>query len=212
MQRDLFNDPMNEPSSNPSENSEGFLHRYQITLGLDQILLVTIALIGYSCLIYGLGVWTGGRVSWKDLFSRPAKVAVVASESAVETSSIQKDEAKTQGELEKTLPSAISEEAHVLPAPREEPGPAEEEVSLSSSVNSKGKFTIQVVAYKQLKEANRFSSELAQKGLQSFVLTQKKYHNVCVANFQSKQTARQFLAELKTQGWFPKDAYVRNIA
>ncbi len=210
MQRDLFNDPLTETENSLPAESGGFLHKFQITLGMDQILLASISLIAYSCLIYGLGVWTGSRVSLKDLFNRPSHVTVPVPAPLTEAPKA----AETVDPVKVSISAGTTENKADINAESSSPekSSAIEVVNLTAASSVKGKFTIQVVAYKQLNEANRFSEKLSQKGLQSFVLTQKSYHNVCVANFLSKQTARQFLAQLKSQGWFPKDAYVRNIA
>ncbi len=217
MQRDLFDSELTEANQDQQPSAESsLLQTFRIQLGVDQLIFLAILILIYSVFIYGLGVATAKNINFRSLWKswtsqmshvqkvKPAPPPVLKTvEPAVSVAEINSVVAVVPPPVT-TLPAVTPSVPSVKPSvtatekPQENPG--------------KKKYTIQIVASKQLDFAHKKSDKLAKLGLESFVLKEKNYHNVCVRSFMSKSQAEKFLSQLKSQGLAPRDAYVRNLS
>ncbi len=212
MQNDLFEVPLNLVNK-PKMPKLAFLDRYRITLRLDQALLGVIAFIVLYVFVFSTGVEKGKTYAVEELKSERSKREAMVEEFGKKLgpaflASVKPEQAAPQaGTPAPVQPVAAQAPAVSVKAPSEVSAPTTE----SKPSFPAGKYTIQLVTYKTLPAAQKLISTLNTQGHQGFVIPSGDYLQVCANAFQDQKQAKEGLNLLKTQGFAPKDAYIRAI-
>lgn len=214
MQQDLFGAAQAASFSMNASQKTDFLERHRISLRLDQAVVALILSVVVFVLVFSYGVETGKRYAMAELKAERAKREVMVQElSRKLLESQQRDAEKT---LEKGLPVPAMNQKNASVMAAKEPvnpasSPAPAAVTAKSSQTLSGKYTIQMITFVSQIQAQKEIKKLADKGYQGFIIPSGKHYQVCVNAFESRQRASEILKELKTQGFAPRDAYVRNM-
>ncbi len=189
-----------------AQSAFSFLEQTRISLRLDHLLTLSLALMVGTALIYASGIEKGKRSGWNLHAAQ--------------------NQAKPDIETGKNLPIEIKVSDTAAAAPKS----ANTEVLRASSVSSSsysrtetlistkktstapdGSFTIQLATYKAESIAQKRVEALSAQGLDGFLIPSGSYYQVCVNGFSKKVEATQSLTRLKSKGIAPRDAYVRMI-
>lgn len=211
MQKDLFDSQKSNLPPITDTEKANFLQSTKITLALDQILFIFIGLLVTVVIVYTMGVERGKRFertkvsrSYSGVMQAPVAVSLsrepLISPMSVDLSLASSASTPVQSAtaVKKAFPH--SEASSMIPAKL---------ADLSAKPN--GKYTLQIIAYKQKSIAEALNQKLQKQGLHSFVYQAGQYYNVCADGFESRQQAAAYLKDLKTNKIAPSDAYVRNM-
>ena len=213
MQTDLFGTSQT-PSAmiNSQQPKPHFLEGMRFSLRLDQALVAAIALLVVFVLVFSFGVEKGKRFALAELKSERAKREKIIQEfraKLFETGvanpvvlRMQEDEAP--GKIEIAAPASKIQAGSVAAV---ESGPG----ALDGKKYPAGKYTVQLITFTSQKMAEKEIGNLVQKGHQPFVIPSGRYLQVCANGFDSRESAEEFLRELKARNLAPRDAYVRSI-
>lgn len=190
----------------PAKTAFSFLEQTRVSLRLDHLLTLSIALMVGMALIYAGGIEKGKRSGWN-----------------LNTSTHSKQEIQTV----KSFPSEIKvTDTSAVSVPEMAMGEVLSASSVSRSTYSKteslistkkttstpdGSFTIQLATYRAESIAQKRIEALTSQGLEGFLIPSGSYYQVCVNGFSKKIEATQSLTRLKSKGIAPRDAYVRMI-
>ena len=181
---------------------KSFLSRYQITVSLDQLLLVLIGVTVVFSLTYSFGVERGKRAMEKRLESLiPLHSEVIPA----------------QTETTEILPNPPKEEAVLLVNQKDEKGvPAVKSIEAPKNplpavdARKQGNYTIQLVTYMSEDLAAREIDHLKSKGYEGFVIPSGSYFQVCANYFNDRSKAKTSLKQLLELGRYP-GAFVRPV-
>jgi len=191
----------------PAKTPFSFLEQTRVSLRLDHLLTISLALMVSTALIYASGVEKGKRSIWN---SRPL---------APQAKSVIQDGHTSPVEIKGSDAVGVSNTETLQ-------GESLRASSISSSSYSKtetrisskkittapdGSFTIQLATYKAESIAQKKIEALSSQGLNGFLIPSGAYYQVCVNGFSKKVEATQSLTRLKSKGIAPRDAYVRMI-
>lgn len=111
------------------------------------------------------------------------------------------------------LQAELREAAKDLEKPINPPAAAKKEIPVITPDVPENFFTIQLAAYRQQDRARQEAERLAEKGYKAFLLRAGGMYQVCIENFKNASSAREKLAEIRTDGQIKvyQGAYVRPI-
>ena len=183
------------------QNSPSFFANCQFVLGLDKIILLTIAFVVLFVLIYSFGFERGQKATERKIQALTAHIETVtspATEEKQESTSVQttaNEGAESGNEsASKTSQTQSEEKANVA---IEEKAPA-----------SSGKYTIQIATAVSKESAEKEIGKLAKNGLNAFVIHRGRYYEICTGSFGTVSSAKSLLSEFKSKGPY-FDAFVR---
>ncbi len=210
---------------------KSFLSKYQLTLRLDKVLLLLIAMIFAFTLSHSFGVERGKRFMEKKFKSLIPAQAQTFSQTDPLNDPSEVVESETVLMVGKpTVTGHEQAKADSEQAPSIE-GSADAKLSNSLALNlsdsirkdlqnqltpSKselkklGDFTVQLVTYDNKSLADKEITRLKSKGYEGFIIPSGRFYQVCTNYFDNKSKARSQLEELKQTGRYP-DAYVRPV-
>ncbi|MSR76662.1 MAG: SPOR domain-containing protein [Candidatus Omnitrophica bacterium] len=218
MQKDLFEIKSADSIHFPGHDQESnFLQRRKITLAFDHLLVVLIVSLVALSLVYTMGVEEGKRTERKHQIQLRRTIQQTLTIPTISKSSdfpIPADTSRSKSQQESPAffesgsPLNPSRDSQVISGKAMLTSPNR---PLDGSAKPTGKYTIQIVMFKQKLIAENLRQKLAKQGLQSFIYSTGKYFNVCTNGFDSHLKAVLFLKDLKGQGVAPTDAYIRNM-
>jgi len=193
MQQELFKEF--EAAQKGKKKTQGsILPRNYVLLSVsyEQVIFIAIGIIMLMVLVFSLGVERG-----KYLALIPAK-------------------AKAETAAKKALkPQAAPEKPETEAASGEKEGP-EAETATKPVIETKkdvkaaqpeGLFTIQLIAYRSKKSAQKELLMLNKKGYNPFIVTGGGYYQICVGEYKTQQDAQKILRELAKKGY--SDGFIR---
>ena len=231
VQGELFQDESSISGLSGLERSrKSFLSRHQLTLTLDKLLLVSIALVIIFALIYSFGVEHGKRTVEKSIESLlPEHTDTVS----LNVGPANPSQAPANGEtviMVNQNPAPVSESIPVNPnTPNSlqtlspSPGVSQAQSQIKPEVDltppsafpvvdltKKGNYTIQLITYADEKQAVREIDLLKAKGHTGFVIPSGHYYQVCANYFEDKAKAKSFLKQFSELSRYP-GAYIRPV-
>ncbi|HTL48611.1 MAG TPA: SPOR domain-containing protein [Verrucomicrobiae bacterium] len=214
-QADLFKIPASVSTITPVTRP-AFLEKYRFTIRLDQALIVMIAMLVFSSVVFCMGVEKGKQFAGREIHPRYAEPAKTVLPEGQQTVIIDATQIPNPPAAVVTAAPAIEASAPTAKAEPEAPTAAVAEAAPAAAASAPaakpdGKYTIQVVTYKSQSQAQKHIEKLATKGYQGFVIPSGKSLQVCVNAFESRSAATSLLKNLKVQNLVPQDAYVRNM-
>jgi len=155
-----------------------------LSVSYEQAVFMAIAAIMLMVLVFSLGVERGKRLAGA---AAPKKDAPdkQASDKEYKTSAAVKEDV------------AVAQQDTKRPAPL----PEKEKKAVKSDL-----FTIQVIAYRSKKSAQRELERLSEKGYKPFIITGGGYYQVCVGEYANKDESKNDFLELKKSY---KDSFIR---
>lgn len=190
VQGELFREDSNDDA--PRGTHQSFLSRYQLTLQLDKVLLLSIALIFAFTLSHSFGVERGKRLMEKKFEAMiPTQIQTFPQDDPMND------------------PSEIVESETVLMVdqPVELPNPV---TPTKNELKQLGNFTVQLVTYDNKTLAEKEITRLKSKGDEGFMIPSGRFFQVCANYFENKSKARSYLEEIKQTGRYP-GAYIRPV-
>jgi len=155
--------------------------------GYEKIILITIGFIISAVVSFSLGVEKGKLIA----------LAPSAPKSEV-TANIRTDTQKI--ETANTLPAqAISVSLSTGQA---------KTTSLAQGIGKLQNYTIQLASYQSKNLAQKEAGVLKKKGLAPLVLSKGNYNILCVGSFNSKETAKPLLSQLRKRY---QDSFIRRL-
>jgi cell division septation protein DedD len=212
-QQDLFDfssrsAALPKPSAEmPAKTPLSFLEQTRISLRLDHLLTLSIALMVATSLIYASGIEKGKRSGWTmNAAAMQAKKPVV-NEAAVPVEI--KGPESGGASLSQTASGEVLSSTSISSSSYRK---TETRISAKKTTAAPdGSFTIQLATYKAESIAQKRVEALSSQGLEGFLIPSGSYYQVCVNGFSKKVEATQSLTRLKSKGIAPRDAYVRMI-
>ena len=199
-------------------SKRSFLSRHQLILTLDKALLIFLGLMVVFVLTYSFGVERGKRAMEKYVTS----LFPTHSESFQPTDQ-EAESLGVSGNLQETVltvkqEGTASTTTANLPS---KPGPQGAALvptlsgtpdlwSVVTDTAKEGKYTVQLVTYKDEKLAVREVGRLKSKGHQGFVIPSGSFYQVCADYFETLSKARSLLRKFQESGRYP-DAFVRPV-
>lgn len=183
---------------------KAFLSKYQLTLGLDKILLVLITMIFAFTLSHSFGVERGKRLMEKKFESLiPSQTQTVPQEDPM------------NDPYEVIESEIVSDQPLLLPNANRPLKPVDKTLPNSvmpskGEIKKMGNFTVQLVTYDNPSLAEKEISRLKSRGYEGFIIPSGSYYQVCANYFETKSKARSDLEALKQTGRYP-DAYIRPV-
>jgi len=190
----------------PAKTAFSFLEQTRVSLRLDHLLTLSIALMVSTALIYASGIEKGKRSVWN---LNAAKHSETVSPVSPLPSEVKVQSTSLLDEMPEIKPGQIMTASSVSSSSYRKT-----ETLISSEKTSTapdGSFTIQLATYKAESIAQKRVEALSSQGLKGFVIPSGSYYQVCVNGFSKKVEASQSLTRLKSKGIAPRDAYVRAI-
>ncbi len=212
MQTELFEFPT--PKAILEERTApkaSFLEKKIFILRVDHLLAIFMLLSVFYVLVFSWGVENGKRQLAKSRIFR------VPSEQVVETNTdvggvLPQTVAASERATQVFQPAAkiMSSESVQVEIPREVPMTVSElPKPIAQVVRPEGQFTIQHVTYVTQKAAEAEIARLSKLGYQAFTIPSGKHYQVCIDAFQTKESAKEMLKNLRTKKIVSGDAYVR---
>lgn len=207
MQTELFEMTSTSEIQDPTPVSQpSFLEKTIITLRLDQAIGFFLVMLIFYVLAFSWGVEKGKRAVQSQM---TAQAKIISTSPVVEIPT----SPKVRSEISAAQPSVASAVVSSSPAKEASVIPVAELPKPVAAVPEKpaGKYTVQHVTYLTQEAADREVQRLKKAGQTAFAVPTGKHFVVCIASFQTRQEATQFLKQLKTQRIVSLDAYVRSI-
>lgn len=196
-QLELFDAPVQ-----PSRRRGTALPFANFTVHADHLVLLVIAGLICTSVVFALGVERGKRLALSDTSSSDLRAAVTGSPASrpleVKT--------KTAG----SSPPATTVPPQTAPAPMKTPAPKKTlktPVRVASEAPGAG-FAIQVVSYRNPALAQQELQRLRQRGEQAFLMRQTDRMLLCIGPFPSKARASEKLTSLRHRY---QDCFVRSL-
>ena len=195
-----------------------FLACHQLALTLDKLLIVAIGMVVVFALTFSFGVERGKRAMEKRLASLfPTRSEILPREPVKEEPTSNSDHGTVLLVKDETSELQTTETAaEVLKAAEgsslinSDAAPTKESSS-STELVKQGKYTIQLVTYKDAKMAEREATRLKSNGHDSFVIPSGSYFQVCANFAETHSKAKLLLKQLRETGRYP-DAFIRPVA
>jgi len=184
LQKELFGE-FEEPRK--KKPSHGILPKNYMLFNIsyEQIIFISIAVIMLMVLLFSLGVERGKRLA-----SGPVGEREDLPSKRVEVSEMQ----KAPGPVE-----------HIEATPSKDVAEAKEPVKEKKVLGSK-LYTIQVIAYRSKKSAQKELVRLGKKGFNPFIIIGGGYYQICVGEYNNQKEAEKGYRELKKTY---KDSFIR---
>jgi len=208
-QKDLFefssrSTVLQHPASETAaKKTFSFLEQTRVSLRLDHLLTISIALMVSMALVYTGGIEKGKHLTWR---VTPLPQATVISEPATLSAVSSKQESLKRTPLNTDL--GLTTAAKTVEA---RPQSDAAESVRSEEMKPEGSYTVQLATYKSESLAKKKVEELVALGYQSFTIPSGAYYQVCIEGFKTKKDAAVGLKTFKMKKIAPHDAYVRTI-
>lgn len=203
VQGELFREDSNYEA--PAGISQSFLSRYKLTLQLDKVLLLSIAMIFAFTLSHTFGVERGKRLMEKKFEAMiPTQIQTFPQHDPMNDPN-EIVESETVLMVDKPLPTPKQ-----LLSPEGPTGPPNPVTPTLNELKKLGNFTVQLVTYDNKALAEKEIARLKSKGYEGFIIPSGRFFQVCANYFDNKSKARSSLEEIKQTGRYP-DAYVRPV-
>lgn len=191
-------------SETPATTAFSFLEQTRLSLRLDHLLTLSMAVLVGTALIYASGIERGKRSVWNP--PHYAKEAVPLEKTPqvdIKGPEVLAPAGQHTAGIEMLGTSVVSSSSY---------SKTETRVSMkNTTATPDGSFTIQLATYKAESIAQKKIESLSKQGLEGFLIPSGSYYQVCVNGFSKKVEASQSLTRLKSKGIAPRDAYVRAI-
>lgn len=160
-----------------------------LNISYEQFIFVGIAVIMLMVLVFSLGVERGKR-----LVAQPAAEKVAEQLKPVAVA----QEPKPEPEAAKpaTGVGVISLERVDAEKPKV-PAPPPAESGAARVRKNTNIFTLQIVAYRSKKTAQKEINKLSEKGFDPFIITEGGYYQICVGEYRNKDELKKRLGELQ---------------
>ncbi|OGW87115.1 MAG: hypothetical protein A3C35_06940 [Omnitrophica bacterium RIFCSPHIGHO2_02_FULL_46_11] len=219
VQGELFREEnINDLNKNASALQNSFLTRHRLTLTLDKFVIAAIGFVVLFALTFSFGVERGKRAMEKRLASLfPTHSEVLpptgvkeghSADPAQGTVLLVKDQAVETSTTEATTSEAAKADESSAINSSQTTSAIEGAGSTESS--NQGKYTIQLVTYKNSKMAEREVTSLKSKGHDGFVIASGNYFQVCANFAQTHSKAKVLLKQFRETGRYP-DAFIRPV-
>jgi cell division septation protein DedD len=160
-----------------------------MNISYEQVIFISIGIIMLMVLLFSLGVERGRRVA--------AAPAVKTIEAAAH-----KKEQAEPAEAKAEIPEETKAVPAVAESTRQPEKPQEEVKAPATSI-----FTVQLVAYKSKKSAQKELQVLNKKGYKPFIITGGGYYQICVGEYKSQGDAQKALKEISKKGY--SESFIR---
>ena len=168
-----------------------------LSISHEQVVFIAIAAIMLMVLIFSLGVERGRRL----VGIRTAKESVPSAA----LSEVKEEAAAAAGmPNEKYEKINLVKNDTVVERRYDEPSPPVR--AKDKRIVKSGLFTIQVIAYRSKKSAQRELEKLSEKGYKPFIITGGGYYQICVGEYADKDKSKNDFLELKKNY---KDSFIR---
>lgn len=195
-QLELFDAP-----GQPSRRRGAALPFANFTVHADHLVLLVIAGLICTSVVFALGVERGKRLALSDTSSSDLRAAVTGSPASRPL----EIKTKTAG----SSPPATTVPPQTAPVPMKTPAPKK---TLKTPVrvvsDAPGSFAIQVVSYRNPALAQQELQRLRQQGEQAFLVRRTDRTLLCVGPFLTKARAGEKLASLRQRY---QDCFVRSL-
>ena len=185
-----FNDPAQfelfpETSSSSKKEEKPRYILKDLTLSVENIIVVSIIFVMFLVLFFAFGVERGKNVV--QVFSEEEKFS---QEQTVEALDTQKP--VSSAKIKVVVPEVVQEDSPQKDVIEDDVFPIEE------NALEKG-YTIQVASFKLEKSARREAARLKNAGHDTFVIPKGSYSIVCVGRFVQREEAKVFSHQLKNR-------------
>ena len=213
VQGELFRE---EPVLPPQKaNPVSVLARYEVTLTLDKLLLLSLAVVVVFVLTYSFGVERGKRAMEKrleSLFSTAGQT--IGSVKTIPTALDPQEEVvlnvSTEGKNGFVSATQVEKRVNEAANEKEISSSVHPTTSLPAVSVAQGKYTIQLITYVSEGLAASEINRLKVKGHQGFVIPSGRYFQVCADYFDNKVEARYILRKLQSDDRYP-GAFIRPV-
>lgn len=209
--------------------------KYEVSLDTRQI--ITLTFVGLIALggVFVLGVAVGKKLSAEDKVSQPADLLSQLDAKSEPKLTYQEELTKDAPKPPKPAPAPAPPEPELPPAPVEPPAPKPEDAVPTRTATPEhdagdlkeaiaraqkpveatpdGSWTLQLSAYQDKAEADRFAADLRGKGYAPYVVEavvagKGTWYRVRMGRFPSKDAAARYLADFQRETQIP--AFVTN--
>ncbi len=199
-------DFLSQASGKEGENLQPRYMAAQISLSLENLVILSIVAIMMVIFSFAMGIERGKKIA----LSAPESSETVAANvpAAKNDRDTVKDDAKVSSvDSQKMKAPALSSQTMVKGKPVVDVGAAP--AAAATAVAGSGAYTVQVATYKNEGPAQRAADVLKQKGFKDvYVLPKGSYTIVCVGNFQRKEDSSDTRRQLKS---LYRDSLVRRL-
>ena len=205
-QKELFEE-FEKPQSSIEKIRQKYIPQKQhfITISLEKVVLVLIALIIVVVFFFSLGVEKGKHLAKGD-FTTPRAVIDIAKASAALD---KKNEITTPQDPRLSQIETDKKEITKKEADKKAIEKKEENLAAGAPATSvSAKYTIQIATLRDQASAVKEADVLKKGGLYSFIIPKGGLFAVCVGKFNTTKEAKSTLDKLKKQY---KDCFVRNV-
>lgn len=151
-----------------------------INISYEQVIFITIGVIMLMVLVFSLGVERGRRAG-----ATPSDTPEAAIVRIVET------------KIEEPAPEPVEPETKEEPVEERPVVERGYEGRVAKPVQEQAQFTIQVIAYRSKKSAQKEIMKLTKKGYTPFIILGGGYYQICVGEYKSQKEAKADLSTLK---------------
>jgi hypothetical protein len=145
-----------------------------LNVSYEQVIFITIGVIMVMVLVFSLGVERGKRVG---------------------------DDTPPQIKIVPALPQKPAPEPAEDAGAKGSAAPVKDEpvedIPKEKTVKNAGLFTVQVIAYRSKKSAQKELIKLGKKGYKPFIILGGGYYQICVGEFKAHVEAEKALADIK---------------
>lgn len=192
------------------EGKHSFLSQYRVTLGLDKVLLLALAMIFIFTLSFSFGVEKGKRSMEQKMQSLiPAHVQTFGTD-GVSNDSREIVEAEATITLNPSDNTQLKIAKGSIQLNNVSVAQPNDVRPSKSELKKLGRFTVQLVTYDNQGLAEKEIARLKEKGYEGFVIPSGRFYQVCANYFDNKSQARTDLETLKGSGRYP-GAYIRPV-
>jgi cell division protein FtsN len=203
-------------ASHPDWNRRQLLLK-NLTLSLENIIVLSILLVMVLVLFYAYGVEHGKQKAAVVVATQPKEVV----KSSVQVPALKREQVSAKPALQTIQPNQpkavvpvqnaggqrVNPSAQLKTVTATNPVPAAFPATHSAAAVKTG-FTVQVASYKTVETANRAAENLKSLGQELHVVTKGDYQILCVGRFNTEAEAKKIASKLKKRF---KDCLVRRL-
>lgn len=186
-------------SNQESDAAKPRLFLANLTLTIENLVVLSILGIMLAVFAYSLGVERGKRVMAAQMIEKTPAKSLIAEAVVPQPSAVKVAQQNAAAVVTPVLSAAA------------QPANAQVETVVESKpqISDVGfKYTVQIASYADEKFAKKVAAELDKKGFQTMVMQKGKYAILCVGKFNKKNEAKATIAKLKSKY---KDCLVRSM-
>lgn len=190
MQKELFNEFESPKKRGKKKGAGSILPKNYILFNVsyEQVVFISIGVIMLMVLVFSLGVERGKRLNPEQI-----KVSVNLPETASGIIEETNKDKKIK-EVKAAPPAALAKKERSITqrVEQEVPVPADVKKPIKREL-----FTVQVIAYKSKRSAQKELIKLGKKGYSPFIILGGGYYQICVGEYKSRKEANKPLSDLK---------------